>query len=181
MARRRRTQEGVDERAFEWTTGRLSGGGSSINGEQYVRPTIAVLKEWEKLLGSMWSPEQAILKFKELENYNGKTHSPEIHGFNGRIDIRQTPKNPPNVTKKLVSAIEQATDLPKILDYKDPRTPIGPFNRWQLYQKPNGNRESSSTAFCLIMMGMPVFKNNISLSIMNMVAILRLNWRSCNI
>lgn len=32
-------QEGLDERTFEWTTGRLSGGGSSINGEQYVRPT----------------------------------------------------------------------------------------------------------------------------------------------
>ncbi len=26
-------QEGLDERSFEWTTGRLAGGGSSINGE----------------------------------------------------------------------------------------------------------------------------------------------------
>lgn len=30
-------QEGIDDRSFEWTTGRLLGGGSSINGEQYVR------------------------------------------------------------------------------------------------------------------------------------------------
>jgi choline dehydrogenase len=40
-------QEGLDDRMFEWTTGRLLGGGSSINGEQYVRPTSAVLRQWE--------------------------------------------------------------------------------------------------------------------------------------
>jgi choline dehydrogenase len=140
-------QEEVDERTFEWTTGRLSGGGSSINGEQYVRPTSFVLREWERLLGSLWSPEQAIQNFKQLENYHGKTNNPEIHGFNGRLNIRQAPTNPPSVTKKLVSAIEQATGFNKILDYNDPRTPLGPFNRWQLYQKTDGERESSSTAF----------------------------------
>lgn len=140
-------QEGVDERTFEWTTGRLSGGGSSINGEQYVRPTPSVLREWERLLGSMWSPEQAIKNFKQLEDYHGKTNNPVIHGFSGRLNIRQTPVKPPRVTKKLVSAIEEATGFPRILDYNDPRTPLGPFNRWQLYQKGNGQRESSSTAF----------------------------------
>ncbi|GGE09072.1 hypothetical protein GCM10011571_08020 [Marinithermofilum abyssi] len=48
-------QKGLDERSFEWTTGRLAGGGSSINGEQYVRPTSDVLREWQKLLGDLWS------------------------------------------------------------------------------------------------------------------------------
>lgn len=43
--------------------------------------------------------------------------------------------------------MEQATGLRRILDYNDPRTPLGPFSRWQLYQKTNGQRESSSTAF----------------------------------
>jgi len=140
-------QEGLDERSFEWTTGRLLGGGSSINGEQYVRPTSAVFKKWERLLGSLWSPQQAIENFKILEKYNGKTHNPDVHGFNGRIDIRQAPKNPTTMAKKLVSAMEQATGFQRILDYNDPRTPIGPFTRWQLFQQPNGRRESSSTAF----------------------------------
>jgi choline dehydrogenase len=140
-------QLGVDNRTFEWTTGRLSGGGSSINGEQYVRPTPAVLKEWERLLGSSWSPEQAIRSFKKLENFHGNTNSPEFHGFNGRLNIRQAPAHPPNITKKLVSAMEQATGYNRILDYNDPRTPIGPFTQWQLFQKSNGERESSSTAF----------------------------------
>lgn len=140
-------QENLDDRSFEWTTGRLSGGGSSINGEQYVRPTTAVLREWEQLLGPIWSPDKAIRRFKRLENYNGETDNVEARGFHGRIDIRQAPSAPTPLADKLTLAIEQATGFPSILDYNDPDTPLGPFTRWQLYQKPNGDRESSSTAF----------------------------------
>lgn len=140
-------QEELDGRVFEWTTGRLSGGGSSINGEQYVRPTSVVLEQWEALLGSDWSPERAISRFKRLEKFNGETDNPGVHGYHGRIDIRQAPENPTSMASKLVSAIEQATGFPEILDYNTPETPLGPFSRWQLFQKPNGNRESSSTAF----------------------------------
>lgn len=61
-------QEKVNERSFEWTTGRLLGGGSSINTQQYVRPTSAVFRQWEKLLGPLWSPMNAIKSFKK----NGK-------------------------------------------------------------------------------------------------------------
>jgi len=139
--------EGLDDRAFEWTTGRLSGGGSSINGEQYVRPTPAVLRKWSQLLGPLWSPKRATLRFKKLENYNGQSDNPRSRGFNGRIDIRQAPKNPTTMAEKLVAAVEQATGYPEILDYNDPRTPLGPFTRWQLYQNRNGSRESSSSAF----------------------------------
>lgn len=140
-------QEGVDERTFEWTTGRLSGGGSSINGEQYVRPTSAVLREWERLVGAIWTPKWAINRFKKLEKYNGETNNPEAHGFSGRINIRQAPIHPTDMAEKLVSAIERATSFKEILDYNDPETPLGPFTRWQLFQKPDGRRESSSTAF----------------------------------
>ncbi|MBP1963282.1 GMC family oxidoreductase [Paenibacillus aceris] len=140
-------QAGLDDRMFEWTTGRLLGGGSSINGEQYVRPTGKVLKEWERLLGPLWSPNRAVLRFKRLEKYNGNTNNASARGYRGRIDIRQAPLNPTSMAKKLVNAIERATGFPEILDYNNPKTTIGPFTRWQLYQKPNGRRESSSTAF----------------------------------
>ncbi|MBD0378923.1 GMC family oxidoreductase [Paenibacillus sedimenti] len=140
-------QEELDERTFEWTTGRLSGGGSSINGEQYVRPTSVVFREWERLLGPLWSPGRAIRHFKRLEKYNGETNNPGAHGFKGRIHIRQAPVNPTVMAEKLVTAIELATGFQEILDYNDPKTPLGPFTRWQLYQKPNGRRESASTAF----------------------------------
>ena len=137
----------VDDRVFEWTTGRLSGGGSSINGEQYVRPTAAVLKRWEELLGADWSPARAINRFKKLERYNGETDDPEIHGYHGRVDIRQAPKNPTSMANKLVEAMEKATGFSEILDYNAPETALGPFTRWQLFQNPSGRRESSSTAF----------------------------------
>ncbi|TCM99509.1 choline dehydrogenase [Paenibacillus sp. BK033] len=140
-------QAELDDRMFEWTTGRLLGGGSSINGEQYVRPTSAVMKEWERLLGPLWSPARAIRRFKELEKYNGKTGNPAARGYRGRIDIRQAPEHPTSMAKKLVTAIERATGFPEILDYNNPKTPLGPFSRWQLYQNPNGRRESSSAAF----------------------------------
>lgn len=140
-------QEGVDERTFEWTTGRLLGGGSSINGEQYVRPTSAVFKELERLIGSLWSPKRAMKRFENMERYNGETSNLNARGFNGRIDIRQAPANPTAMAEKLVAAIGQATGFQEILDYNDPKTPLGPFTRWQLYQKANGRRVSSSTAF----------------------------------
>lgn len=140
-------QKEVDDRTFEWTTGRLSGGGSSINTEQYVRPTSAVFREWERLLGPLWSPKRAINRFKQLENYNGITENPAARGFHGRIDIRQAPVNPSAMAEKLVMAIERATGFQEIVDYNDPDTPLGPFTRWQLYQQPSGRRESSSTAF----------------------------------
>lgn len=140
-------QEALDDRSFEWTTGRLSGGGSSINGEQYVRPTSAVLAEWERLLGPLWSPQLALERFKALENFHGISGTSEVHGHNGRIDIRQAPTDPTVMARKLVRAIEQATGFKEIVDYNNPQTPLGPFTRWQLYQMPNGQRESSSTAF----------------------------------
>ncbi|WP_186438279.1 GMC family oxidoreductase [Cohnella terricola] len=140
-------QEGLDDRAFEWTTGRLLGGGSSINGEQYVRPTSAAFREWAKLLGPLWSPKRAILRFKKLEKYNGRSNNRLSRGYRGRIDIRQAPKNPTTMANKLVAAIEQATGYDEILDYNDPRTPLGPFKCWQLYQNPDGTRENSSRAF----------------------------------
>lgn len=140
-------QEGLDDRAFEWTTGRLLGGGSSINGEQYVRPTSSVLRKWQRLLGPLWSPKRATLRFKRLERYNGSSDHPRSRGYSGRIDIRQAPKNPTTMAEKFVTAVEQATGYPEILDYNDPRTPLGPFTRWQLYQDPNGIRENSSRAF----------------------------------
>lgn len=82
-----------------------------------------------------------------MEKFNGQTNDPAVHGFKGRIDIRQAPSEPTTMAHKLVSAIESATGFGEILDYNDPETPLGPFTRWQLYQQPNGRRESSSTAF----------------------------------
>ncbi len=140
-------QKDLNNRTIEWTGGRTLGGGSSINNEQYVRPSQTNMKQWENTLGSFWSPEQETYQFTKLEKYNGGTYNPNARGYGGRLNIRQTPANPTDMAEKFVSAMEQAAGFPRILDYNDPNTPLGPFTRWQLYQMPNGIRESADTAF----------------------------------
>lgn len=140
-------QRGAAGRTFPWTGGRLLGGGSSVNNQQYVRPSAAVMGEWERLLGPIWSPEEETRHFKELEKYNGETTNPAARGYHGRLNIRQTQVNPTDMTKKITEAISEATGFLEILDYNDPRTPLGPFTSYQLYQRPNGVRESADTAF----------------------------------
>lgn len=140
-------QQDVDGRSFDWTGGRTLGGSSSVNNEQYVRPSQANMKRWENTLGSLWSPAQETYQFSKLENYNGVTYNQNARGYGGPLNIRQTPAYPTDMAEKLVSAMEKATGFPRILDYNDPNTPLGTFTRWQLYQRPDGIRESADTAF----------------------------------
>lgn len=140
-------QEELNNRTFRWTTGRLLGGASSVNRQLYVRPTPAVFRRWQNLLGPLWSPRAVIRRFRRLEKYNGMTDNPEARGFRGRLDVRQAPADPTPTAQKLVLAIQLATGFPEILDYNNPETPIGPFTRNQYTQQPDGTRESSSTAF----------------------------------
>ena len=140
-------QKGAANRTLDWTGGRTLGGSSSVNNEQYVRPSQANMRLWERNLGPIWSPEQMTKQFVNLENYNGQTHNPNARGRQGQLDIRQTPVDPTDMAKKLAFSIAIATGFPRILDYNDPQTPMGSFTRWQLYQIPNGQRESSDTAF----------------------------------
>ena len=140
-------QQGLNGTSLNIGHGRLSGGGSSINGEMYVRPTPYVLQNWMRAAGEQWSPENATRHFRELENFNGSAAETDVHGYGGDLHIRQNLPQTPVLVEKLVSAMEKATGLPRVDDYNDPRTPIGPFVRYQVYQKPDGNRASASACF----------------------------------
>lgn len=140
-------QKGVKDKDFPLTGGRTAGGGSSVNGEMYVRPTPFILERWSKIAGSQWGPAEATKNFAELENYLGIIGSPEIHGTEGLLDIRQHYREVPALVDKMTAAFEQSTGHAAIEDYNDPTTPIGPFRRWQLYQKPDGQRASASVSF----------------------------------
>lgn len=142
----------ANNRSFPWTTGRLSGGGSSINGEQYVRPSDNVLKNREMLNGPMWGPTAAYNTFNLFENHvttstNLRQENNISRRFTGRLSIREMPEKVPEMTQKLVGAIVQGTGFETILNYNDPNTPIGAFYKWQLTQKANGDRESASNHF----------------------------------
>ncbi len=132
---------------YHYTTGALWGGGSSINGEQYVQGTNENYKRWEKLLGKTWSVKKIRAAFKAFEKYNGHTDNRNSRGYHGHVAIRQAPRLATSMAMKFVQATSRATNFREILDYNNPKTPLGPFTRWQLYQKKNGRRESSSTAY----------------------------------
>jgi choline dehydrogenase len=143
-----RPQEDVDERTFDYTGGRLLGGSSSINGEQYVRGTNETYARWEEITKDPdWGPENVTKIYTEMENYNGKTNKTNTRGKDGLVDIRQAPTDATTVAEKLVHAITKTTGYNEILDYNNPKTPIGPFTQWQLYQHPDGTRVSGSIAY----------------------------------
>lgn len=141
-------QPNAGEAKFNYTTGRLLGGGSSINGEQFVRGSEKNYSQWEPLVGGKWSTDSIFSVFKDLENYDGNFPAELARrGRSGLVHIRQAPKDPTAMATKFVVAVEEATGYPEIFDYNDPQTPLGPFSRWQLFQKSDGRRESSSTAY----------------------------------
>ncbi len=129
-------QEQAPEVEFNYTTGRMLGGGSSINGEQYVQGSKQLYQEWQALLGSFWSTEIIRNAFINYEKYNGKTTCNFERGFNGPVNIRQAPVTPTTMATKFVNATATATGFNEILDYNCSNTPMGPFTRWQLFQNP---------------------------------------------
>jgi len=133
----------------DYTTGKILGGGTSINGQQYVRGTNALYDQWAAIGGSQWSASNALNIFKQIENYNGATSNPSAHGYTGPLDVRQTPVIPTTMAEKFATAVSNATGVPVLTDndYNNPSTPFGSFTKWQLMQNPDTTRESSATAY----------------------------------
>jgi choline dehydrogenase len=141
-----------EERDF--VNGRLLGGGTSINGEQYVRGTINRYRKWFKLVGGVWSPKNIFQAFKQLETYNGRTTKPDQRGFKGPYPVRQAPAHPAtshDLARDFVNAVVSLgfKNLDKATkgDYNITGGEIGAFSQWQLQQFPNGTRGSTSRVF----------------------------------
>lgn len=134
---------------LNYTTGRLNGGGTSINGMQYVRSPDDYWNEWGAINGPNWNAKAASKAYKKLEKFQGvpKCYNSDSHGFEGKMQIRQAPEKETVMATKFATALAKATSSPIIKDYNDPSTPIGTFTRWSLFQQPNGIRASSSTNF----------------------------------
>ena len=136
----------LDNRSLNYTTGQLLGGGTSINGLQYVRSTNSYWSRWEAINGSYWSPSKVIRRYKKLEKYFNVPPS-TVYGTKGLMKIRKAPIEQTSMAIKFTTALARATGVNMIDDYNDPNEPIGVFTRWTLFEQPNGNRASSSTDF----------------------------------
>lgn len=134
---------------MNYTTGRGLGGGTSINGMQYVRSDSSMWDKWADINGSLWNANAASDGYKQLENFLGVngSYNSSIHGTSGKMDIRQAPVIATTMATKFATALSNATNTPIIDDYNNPITPIGTFTRWSLFQQSNTLRASSSTDF----------------------------------
>jgi choline dehydrogenase len=76
---------GVNGRAIAEHTGRVLGGGSSINASIWARPFKADMDHWAKMTGdSRWNYESSLEIFKRIENWNG-TENSQYRGKNGPV------------------------------------------------------------------------------------------------
>lgn len=137
-----------DNKRFPMVAGETFGGGSAVNGMQYVRSPDDYYARLEQLTGDKaWGPESANRIYKNMETFNGVTseYAVNVHGTDGPVDIRQCTRN-----KEAAIRMQNALfglGYPKISDYNNPATPVGGFVYWQLFQQPDKVRESSATAY----------------------------------
>jgi choline dehydrogenase len=139
-----------NNKRFPAVLGELLGGGSSVNGMQYVRGTTNFFTTWETISGDpAWGPVNAFKVYKQLERFNGVPgqFNPSDHGFSGPVDIRQCAANLPAAKAFLAAVTSLSPNYPAITDYNAASTPQGAFLYWQVFQDPDKTRESSSKAY----------------------------------
>lgn len=139
----------ANNRKFDWTNGRVLGGGSSINGMIYTRGSPQRYDEWVPYGGPQWSADNVYENFKEFENFVGPTSDPATHGYNGPQPIRASRGDSPVVTE-IFNAIK-STNAPGTQlisgDYNSASSYMGVFDIWQYWQYPDQTRGSSARAF----------------------------------
>lgn len=141
-------QPQADNRQLSWVYALPQGGASSINAGAYCRGTNELYAQWEAIAGPLWSVKRILGIYRELEDYEGETPNPKFRGYHGPLHIRQV-AHPTPLAIKFTNATIQATGFPFVVDYNDPKTPIGVSSQLQYTQKGRDGalRVSSATAF----------------------------------
>jgi choline dehydrogenase len=129
--------------------GKVLGGGSAVNGLQFVRSTAGYFSGVEAITGdSDWGPTNAFTVYNDIETFNGVSgqYNPAAHGFTGPLNVRQCVLNPLAATS-FANSTATVTGVPVISDYNNPSTPNGPFVNWQITENPNETRAHSFLAY----------------------------------
>lgn len=108
-------QTSADDRVLSWVIAQPLGGASAINAGAWVRVTPQVLAEWEAVAGPHWSVDRLLCIYNELE---------------GNINITNNPPASP-LGKKFAQATIKAAEVPCLVNYNNPQTPIGVSTQMQ--------------------------------------------------
>lgn len=141
-------QVNADNRNILWVIATPFGGASSINAGAWARETDQVNAQWEEIAGPQWSVNRISSIYKDLERYSGKTTNPKSRGTHGPLHVLQD-KPISVLAQKFTTATIEATGFPFVLDYNNPKTPIGVSAQMQLTHRGDEGfyRVSSATAF----------------------------------
>ncbi len=140
-------QPNADDRQILWALPLPLAGGTSVNAGAWCRGTDQLFSQWEAIAGPEWSVNRILAIYKGLEDYHGKTTNHKARGYDGPLSVRQDPAS--KLAKVFTQAEINATGMPFVLDYNDPKTPIGVSAQFQLTRKGDDSfyRVSSATAF----------------------------------
>ncbi|MEQ9661074.1 MAG: GMC family oxidoreductase N-terminal domain-containing protein [Parasphingopyxis sp.] len=75
----------INGRRFIWSAGKMLGGGSSINGQVYIRGTRADYDSWEALGAKGWSFADVFPYFLKSEDWRGPSN--QSHGSHGPLTV----------------------------------------------------------------------------------------------
>jgi len=136
---------GVNNRAIPEHTGRLIGGGSSINATIWARPFKADLEHWAHESGdSRWGYRHGLQLFKSVENWQGPKNK-KFRGTGGPIWVQPAADPLPLATAALAGMKE--VGLPVVDDLNGERELTGNGFGYMNQIIKNGRRFSMARAF----------------------------------
>jgi len=105
----------LDGRSWVWSGGRMLGGGSSINGQVYIRGVRHDFDEWAELGATGWGFNDVFPYFLRSEHWVGPPS--QAHGDNGPLTVTRI-RDPHPLTQTFLDACAQI-GLPTLDEYND--------------------------------------------------------------
>lgn len=107
----------MNGRQLVWSAGRMLGGGSSINGQVYIRGTRRDYDHWADAGATGWAYDEVLPYFRKLEGWQGEPD--QIHGESGPLSI--TPMRDPHLLGDYFLDSCEAIGLTKLPCYDNDR------------------------------------------------------------
>lgn len=103
----------INGRRFVWSAGKMLGGGSSINGQVYIRGTRADFDQWAALGAKGWSFDEVMPYFLRSETWHGAPS--QNHGSHGPLSVSPM-RDPHPLCQTFLEACREF-GLPTLDDY----------------------------------------------------------------
>jgi choline dehydrogenase len=105
--------DSIAGRRFIWSGGKLLGGGSSINGQVYIRGTRADFDHWADAGATGWGFDDCLAYFRRAEDFAGAASA--VHGKGGPLAV--SPQRDPHPLADAFLHACESQGLPILDDY----------------------------------------------------------------